>query len=229
MKRGVFGVEPGFVRAPDEQHAGWISNSGGVVVSSVNSALLNYLSAQSQGSATASATTANSTAGAAASKAGTTVPKAALDRAAGMAKSVSAARALEANQKTLATDLRAAMAKAGVKLGGAIEFSVKSDGSVETKGSEADKAAVKAFLSADTHQPSFATRIASQAKDALKLSATIQQSAAISQAAKSAKTSGGVMSLYNSFMQQTATTNVVFSVSTGSSALTYPGSLTTHA
>ena len=121
------------------------------------------------------------------------------------------------------------MDKAGVRLTGAIEFSVKSDGSVDIKGSDADKAVMKAFLNADTSQPSFASRIATQARDAMKLSTTIQQSAAISQAAKLAKTSGGVMSLYTSLMQQTAATSVVFSVSAASSSLTYPGSLATNA
>lgn len=194
----------------------------GGVVSSINNSLLSYLSAQGQDSATTNAKTA-------AKATAPAVPKAALDRAAGTARSVSAARSLESGQKALGTELRAALAKAGVKLSGAVEFSVKSDGSVEIKGSDADKAAVKAFLGADNHQPSFATRIASQAKDALKLSATIQQSAAISQAAKLAKSSGGVMSLYTSMMQQTAATSVVFSLSASSSSLTYPGSLAANA
>jgi hypothetical protein len=37
------------------------------------------------------------------------------------------------------------------------------------------------------------------------------------------------MALYASLMQQTSTTSVVFSFSATSSALTYPGSLTTAA
>lgn len=196
------------------------------MVTSVNNSLLNYLSAQSQDSAAANALTAQTT-----SKAGTAIalPQQALQRAAGTAKASSAVHSLDTAQKTLAKELRAAMDKAGVKLTGAIEFSVKADGSVDIKGSEADVAATKAFLKADTSQPSFATRIATQARDALKLSTTIQQSAAISQAAKLAKTAGGVMSLYTSLMQQTNATSVVFSVSSASSSLTYPGSLATNA
>lgn len=213
-EEGECGPVGRFVAPPRLQDAG--------VVTSINNSLLGYLSAQGQDSATANTRTA-----AKATAAG--VPKAALDRAAGRAGVVSAARSLEGRQTALATDLRAAMAKAGVKLTGAIEFAVKSDGSVEIKGSDADRAATKAFLSADTSQPSFATRIATQAKDALKLSANIQQSAAISQAAKLAKTSGGVMSLYTSMMQQTAAASVVFSVSANSSSLTYPGSLSANA
>lgn len=193
------------------------------VVYSVNNSLLNYLSAQTSNGSTANAKTAI---GAART---TALPQAALDRAAGTAKSAAAARSLESAQKALSTDLRAALAKAGVKLEGAVEFAVKSDGGVEIKGSAADRTAVKAFLSADSSQPSFASRIASQARDAMKLSTTIQQSAAISQAAKLSKTSGGVMALYASMMQQTATTSVVFSVSATSSSLSYPGSLTANA
>lgn len=191
------------------------------MVSSINNSLLSYLSTQGSGSA---ATNEKTTAKAGAA----TVSKASLDRAAGTARSVSAARSLESAQKALGADLRAALAKAGVKLGGAVELVVKCDGSVEINGSDADKATVKAFLSADTSQPSFATRIAGQARDALKLSASIQQSAAVSQAARLSKTSGGLMSLYTSLMQQTSAASAVFSLSATSSSLTYPGSLTAN-
>jgi hypothetical protein len=197
------------------------------VVTSVNSSLLNYLSAQGLDSAAANALTAQSTSTAA----GTVpaLPQQALQRAAGMAKAASAVQSLDTAQKALASDLRAAMGKAGVKLTGPIEFSVKADGSVDIKGSDADVAATKAFLKADTSQPSFATRIATQARDAMKLSTSIQQSAAISQAAKLSKTPGGVMSLYTSLMQQASSTSVVFSVSATGSSLSYPGSLSTNA
>lgn len=154
---------------------------------------------------------------------------AALQRAAGTARIASVAQALEHGQKALAADLRTALGKAGVKLGGAVEFAVTSAGAVDIKGSDADKAAVQSFLKADTGQPSFASRIATQARDALKLASTIQQSAAISQAAKLSKTSGGVVSLYNSLVQQAGSASVVFSVSSTSSSLTYPGSLAVHA
>ena len=202
------------------------------MVASVNNSLLNYLTSQGQDAAQATTLAngkATTTGSGTAAKATTTVPKAALDRAAGTAKSLAAGHSLESGEKKLATDLRAALAKAGVKLSGAIEFSVKSDGTVETKGSDADKAAIKAFLAADTTQPSFANRIATQAKDAMKLSSTIQQSAAISQAAKVAGRSGNLMSLYSTYMQQSAATTVVFSVSAASSSLTYPGSLSANA
>jgi len=197
--------------------------------SGLSGSLLSYLSTQGQGStSTKAGTTPQATASG--SKASTpAISPAALQRAAGATKAATAAHALETGQKALSNELRAALDKAGVKLTGAVEFSIKSDGSVDMKGSDADKAATKAFLNADTNQPSFATRIAGQARDALKLSATIQQSAAISQAAKAAKSAGGVMSLYTSLMQQAGTASVVFSVSAASSALTYPGSLTTHA
>lgn len=214
-EQGKWGAVVRFGPAPRLQDAG--------VVSSINNPLLSYLSAQTPNGSASNAKTA------AGSARGTALPQAALDRAAGTAKSAAAARSLESAQKALSNDLRAALAKAGVKLGGAVEFAVKSDGGVELKGADADRAAVKAFLNADRSQPSFATRIASQARDAMKLSTTIQQSAAISQAAKLSKSSGGVMALYASMMQQTATTSVVFSVSATSSSLTYPGSLAANA
>ena len=202
------------------------------MVASVNNSLLNFLTAQGQDAVQAS-TLANgkaTTPGSATTKANiTAVSKAALDRASGTAKSLAAGHSLEAGENKLATDLRAELAEAGVKLSGAIEFSVKSDGTVQTKGSDADKKAVKAFLSADASQSSFANRIATQAKEAMKLSSTFQQSAAISQAAKVAGRSGNLMSLYRSYMQQSAATTVVFTVSAASSSLTYPGSLAASA
>ncbi|MDY0745666.1 hypothetical protein SNE35_14185 [Paucibacter sp. R3-3] len=158
-----------------------------------------------------------------------TAMQTAIQQAAGGVKTSKATHALDDSQKTLATDLRAAMSKAGAKLSGAVDFSVDSDGTLETKGSDSDKAAVKSFLNADTSTPSFATRIATQAQDAQKLSSTIQQSAAISQAAKYAKSSSGVLSLYASMMDRSAASNVVFSVSPDSSSLSYPGSLSTDA
>lgn len=201
---------------------------GARVVSSVNNSLLSYLSNLTSGGSSAGGGTAAATTSTA--KPGTAqVSQAALQRAAGTTKSAAAAQGLETAQKKLSTELRAALEKAGVKLTGTVDFTIKSDGSVSLKGSDADKAAMKSFLSADTSQPSFATRIASQAKDALKLSETIQQSAAISQAAKSAKSAAGVMSLYTSFMQQASASSAVYSLSATSSSLTYPGSLSTNA
>jgi hypothetical protein len=197
--------------------------------SGLNGSLLSYLSTQGTSSASAKAGTTGQTAASGNQASTAAISPAALQRAAGANKAATATRALEAGQKTLSADLRAALDKAGVKLTGAVEFTVKTDGSVDLKGSDADKAAARAFLSADTSQPSFATRIASQARDALKLSASIQQSAAISQAAKLAKSSGGVMSLYTSLMQQAGTASVVFSVSATASSLTYPGSLSAAA
>lgn len=157
------------------------------------------------------------------------LPQAALARAATTSKASSAAQTLEAAQKTLGRELRTALEKGGTPLRAAVEFSVKSDGTVDVRGSAADQATVKTFLKSDTSQPGFATRIATQARDALKLSSGIQQSAAISQAARLAKSAAGVMSLYQSLMQNAGATSVVFSVSPTASTLTYPGSLTANA
>lgn len=199
------------------------------MVSSLNSSLLSYLSTQGLGGSAANASSQGLAGLSGKAAANVKVSQAALQRAAGTAKMASAAQSLDASQQRLASELRAALAKAGVKLSGAMEFSVKGDGSVALNGSDADKAAMQAFLKADTSQPSFARRIATQAQEALKLSSSIQQNAAISQAAKFAKSAGGVMSLYQSLMQQAGTTNVVFSVSPTSSSLSYPGSLTASA
>ncbi len=192
------------------------------MVSSINSALLGYLSNQGQDGSKAIASNGKSATAAA-------ISPAAMQRVSGTPKNANAIQTLEDRQKVLSADLRAAMGKASVKLTGPIEFTVKSDGSVDLKGSDADKAATQAFLKADTSRPSFANRIATQAKDALQLSTTLQQSAAISQAAKAARSAGGVMALYTSLMQQAGTSSVVFSVSATGSSLSYPGALAARA
>lgn len=197
------------------------------MVSSIHSLLVGYLASPATGSNSATATTSGKLAAGTASAA--TLSPAALQRAAASTKHASAIQALETRQQQLATDLRTALNKAGIKLTGSIEFSVKSDGSVDVKGSAADKAAVQSFLKADASQPSLASRIAGQAREALQLSATLQQSAAISQAAKAAKSASGVMALYTSLMQQSATSSVSFAVSATGSSLTYPGSLAARA
>ena len=198
-----------------------------MISSPTGTSLLNYLSAQSAGSTDGSSASASTGASAQARVAATA--QAALQAAGGRPKVAAAAQLLDKQQTALASDLRSAMGKAGIKLNGAIEFSIGSDGKVGTKGSDADKAATTAFLKADTTRPSFATRIATQATDALKFSATLQQNAAISQAARYGGRSGGVMSLYTSLMQQPATTTAVFTLAAGSSSLTYPGSLAAKA
>ena len=194
-----------------------------------SNSLLTYLTAQtSQNAGSTGSSTASATGSTTANAKAAAVTQAALQAAAGRHDASVAGRALDKQQAALASDVRAAMSKSGIKLSGAVEFSVSSDGTVGIKGSDADKAATTAFLKADTSQPSFATRIATQARDALKLSATIQQSAAISQAARYGGKSG-VMSLYTSLMQQTNTSAAVFTVAAGSSSLTYPGALATKA
>ena len=194
-----------------------------------SNSLLTYLTAQtSQNAGSTGSSTASATGSTTANAKAAAVTQAALQAAAGRHDASVAGRALDKQQAALASDVRAAMSKSGIKLSGAVEFSVSSDGTVGIKGSDADKAATTAFLKADTSQPSFATRIATQARDALKLSATIQQSAAISQAARYGGKSG-VMSLYTSLMQQTNTSGAVFTVAAGSSSLTYPGALATKA
>lgn len=199
------------------------------MISNVNNTLLGYLAAQGLLTPSTAANIAN-----AGNKTDTatsessnedTISATSLQRAAGMFKTASLVRNLETAQLALAADLRAALEKASAKLAESVQISVNSKGEVEVTGSDKDKAAVQAVLKADTSDPSLGTRIAKQANEALQLSATIQQTAAISQAATLSKTPAGVISLYQSLMQQTASTSVVFSVSAESSTLSYPGSL----
>ena len=200
------------------------------MISSVNNTLLSYLASQGLLSASTAATiasagTTTTDSTSSSSSSAETISQSSLDRAAGMFKTATIARNLDTAQVALAADLRAALNQALAKLEGNVQFSVNAKGEVTVEGSDKDKAAVQAVLKADTSDPSLASRIATQASDAMQLSSQIQQSAAISQAAKSSTTPDGVISLYQSLMQQTASTSVVFSVSATTSTLTYPGSL----
>lgn len=198
------------------------------MISTVNNTLLGYLASQGllspavAGNIASAGTKTESTSDTSKDE---QLSQDSIDRAAGMFKSATLARNLDKAQSALAADLRAALTKALAKLSEPVQFSVNSKGELEVKGNEKDKAAVQAVLKADTSDPSLATRIATQASDAMQVSTQIQQSAAISQAARMSKTPDGVISLYQSLMQQTASTSVVFSVSADSSSLTYPGSL----
>jgi hypothetical protein len=154
---------------------------------------------------------------------------AALDKAAHSFKATTAQHKLEAKEATLSTDLRAAMGKAGVTLGDSVEFSIGSDGVLSVSGSDKDKQAVTAFLKNDKSNPSFNSRVTELATQADSLSNTIRQTAAISQAARYGGSSGGVMSLYNSLLQQQDASPAVFSLSNSSSSLTYPGVLSSKA
>jgi hypothetical protein len=198
------------------------------MISTVNNTLLGYLASQGllspavAGNIASAGTKTESTSD---SSKDNTISQDSIDRAAGMFKTATVARDLDKAQSALAADLRAALTKALAKLSEPVQFSVNSKGEVEVKGNDKDKAAVQAVLKADTSDPSLASRIATQASDAMQVSTQIQQSAAISQAARMSKTPDGVIALYQSLMQQTASTSVVFSVSADSSSLTYPGSL----
>lgn len=156
--------------------------------------------------------------------------EAALQAAAGSFKASTAQRALETRQATLAGELRSALDKAGVKLSGAVEFSLDSHGSLAVSGQAADKAAVQTFLAADRSRPGFASRLSALAQDADAHSGTVRQSAAISQAARMASGPNGVLSLYANLMKQQDSHAAVFSLSASQgSSLTYPGMLASKA
>lgn len=191
--------------------------------------LLSYLTAQSSGAGDGSAAAATTATNANTKARIAATAQAALAAAGSSHQAAVAEHALDKQQTALSKELRAAMTQSGITLTGSIEFSVGSDGALAIKGSDADKAAAASFLKADTHRPSCSSRLTSLVQDAGKPSATIQQRAAISQAARYGGSSGGVMSLYTSLMQQTNTTPTVFAVSAASSSLTYAGVLATKA
>jgi hypothetical protein len=138
---------------------------------------------------------------------------------------------LEQTQQTLAKALREAVTASGGVLKGEVSFALDSTQGLKITGSEDDKKAISAALKADKSSPSLASRLAALTKDALSLETDNRSSAAISQAARYAKTPAAVMSLYSSLMQQqqSSSTTAVFSLSDKASALTYKGMVDTSA
>ncbi|MFZ5528054.1 MAG: hypothetical protein ACOZE7_15485 [Pseudomonadota bacterium] len=138
---------------------------------------------------------------------------------------------LEQTQQTLAKALREAVTASGGALKGEVSFALDSTQGLKITGSEEDKKAISAALKADKSSPSLASRLAALTKDALTLETDNRSSAAISQAARHAKTPAAVMSLYSSLMQQqqSTSTTAVFSMSDKTSALTYKGMIDTSA
>jgi hypothetical protein len=138
---------------------------------------------------------------------------------------------LDKTQQDLAKSLRDAVTKMGGSLKGEVAFSLDSAAGLKITGSDADKATISAALKADKSSPSLASRLASLTKNAVELESTNRSHAAISQAARHAKTSAGVMSLYTTLMQQQqgTSTTAVFAVSDKNSSLTYKGMVNTSA
>lgn len=155
--------------------------------------------------------------------------QAALQAAAGSFKASTAQKALEGRQASLGSELRSALEKAGTRLTGTVEFSVDGQGALAVSGTAQDKAAVQSFLAQDRSKPGFAARLSALAQDADAHSATVRQTAAISQAARMASGPSGVMSLYGSLMKQQDGHAAVFSLSSTQSSLSYPGMLASQA
>ena len=202
--------------------------SGTSISAYVNSLLAKAGANSSSATSTSTGTSAgtSTTATSAATKA---AAQAALSAASNSFKSSTAQLKLDHQQTALASDLRSAMAKAGVTLQGSIEMSIGTDGKLKLTGSDKDTAAALAFLKADATKPSFASRVSSLSADADALSTQLRQSAAISQAAKYAGRGGNVMSLYSSLLQQQEATPPVFALSASTSSLSYPGVLASKA
>jgi hypothetical protein len=154
---------------------------------------------------------------------------AALAAAAKNTKVASNQRQLESKAAALSTELQAALKSAGVKLGASVEFSVSTKGTLAIKGSEKDVGLANTFLENDKSAPSFAARLAALTEEADALSQTIRQSAAISQAARYAGNSTGVLSLYGSLLQRQDSSPAVFTLGTSGGSLTYPGILQSKA
>lgn len=208
-----------------------ISNS---LTSSSLMAYVQSMLARAQGdddtsSDSTSATSSTSTASTSASTQPTAATKAAVQAAAHSHQFAAAQASLDKQQSALATDLKSAMATAGVQLSGSVSFSVSSSGELQVDGSDADKAQVDKFLAADTSNPGFTSRITSLTTAAQMLSSNIQQTASISQAARYASSPSAVLSLYQTLSQQQDTTAAAFNFSAAGSSLTYAGVVASQA
>ena len=144
-------------------------------------------------------------------------------------KSATAQHNLDKQQAALGQELANGLAKVGLKVGAEVSFSVGADGSVSVDGSDADKATVQDYLKSDTSSPSLQSRIGSVLQAAQALSATTQQTNAISLAARYGGPSTNVMAMYTQFMGHTDTTPATLNFSGTASSLSYPGALDSQA
>lgn len=179
-----------------------------------STSLLSYLSSHAS----------PSTGGSAAANAATSEAQASMLAAAKRPQGLVSKQALDTRQSRLWTDLQATMTRAGVTLGGSVAFTLDSGGKLQMAGSDADKAAMSALMKADTSKPSLSSRMSSLVQNADQLSASVRQSAAISQAARGGATRG-IAALYTSLRQQQSHAGSVYSVSASGASLAYPGIL----
>lgn len=205
-----------------------LSSIGGTATSAYVAQLL--AKAQGNGTTTTSATTSTTTAASKtkAEEAQQTVSSRLLASISTNHSFTASQQAVDKQSTTLIAGIKSAMAQAGVKLAGTVEFSVGTAGKLQVKGSDADKAAIQSFMDADKTSPSIGSRLVSLAQDANALSANIQKTAAISQAARYSSTSN-FLSAYGTLVQGQSSTASVFSLSSSSASFTYPGMLASRA
>ena len=144
-------------------------------------------------------------------------------------KSTTAQHHLDKQQAALGQELANGLAKAGLKVGAEVSFGVGSDGKLAVDGSDADKAAVDAYFKSDISNPSLKSRIGSVLQAAQSLSASTQQSNAISMAARYGGASTNVMAMYTQFMGHADATPATLNFSGTASSLSYPGALDSQA
>ena len=140
-------------------------------------------------------------------------------------KSATAQHGLDKQQAALGQELANGLSKLGLKVGADVSFAVGPDGSVSVEGSDADKAAVDATFKSDISNPSLQSRIGSVLKTAQALSASTQQSNAISMAARYGGASTNVMAMYTQFMGHADATPATLNFDGAASSLSYPGAL----
>ena len=136
---------------------------------------------------------------------------------------------LAKQQAALGQQLAQGLSASGVTLSGDVSFSLDNTGNVTVNGNAADQSAVQSWFQKDTSNPSVESQIGAALKSAQTLSQTTQQDNAISMAARYAGPTTNIMSLYQQFMGQVQAPSPVMTLSGGTSALSYPGSLNSQA
>ena len=144
-------------------------------------------------------------------------------------RSKSAQHHLDTQQAALGKELAAGLAKAGVKLSGAVAFSLDAKGQLSVDGKDADTAAVENWMKSETSRPGLQSRLSDVLTSAQNLSAQTQQNNAISLAARYAGAPGNVMAMYSQFMGHTDSTPAVLNFDGAASTMSYPGALSSHA
>lgn len=137
------------------------------------------------------------------------------------------AERLDRNKEAAYGDLKEALGKR--RLAGDVKLSLDASGQLAIKASGPDKALLEKVFSEDRSVPSIRSRLRDALTGAAALGTKIQQAAATSYAASTARGPSDLVRLYGAVMGSQKPVDVSITIGAGGAVLSYPGSLVASA